>query len=252
MKKLKLDIQMFGSTNKTTNYNLPQFIGTDKPTWLGDINEAMTDIDAAIHENATNISTMASDVASASATASKASQDVTGLTSTVNTLSNNVTTATDTANNAQSTATSALNTANAANGKADTNASDITAIQGNISEINSSITNINDNLEHLKDYSSNEAIIGLWIDGKPLYRKIFNYGQLPNNSSVGKAHNIPIDTPISVKGTVKTRSGKYNTWTIPSPNIFIDLSQTEVYIATNSDRSNLDGLVIIEYTKTTD
>lgn len=135
MKKLKLNIQMFASTNKTANYDLPQFVGTDKPTWLGDINEAMFDIDAGMHENATNISTMASDVASASATASQASQDVSALTSTVNTLSNNVTAVTTTANNAQQTATSALNTANTANGKADTNASSITTINTNIGDL---------------------------------------------------------------------------------------------------------------------
>lgn len=252
MKKLKLDIQRFSSTNKTTNYDLPQFVGTDKPTWLGDFNEAMSSIDAGMHENATNISTMASDVASASATASQASQDVAGLTSTVNTLSSNVTAVTITANNAQQTATSALNTANTANGKADTNASSITTIQSDISTINSSMTTIHDNLDHLKDYSSNEAVIGTWIDGKPLYRTIFNYGQLPNNEGVGKPHNIPIDTPVSAKGIVKTRSGAYNSWTIPSSNIFVDLSYSEIYISTNSDRSNLNGLVIIEYTKTTD
>lgn len=35
-------------TNSTPNYNLPQFLGTDKPAWLTDINNAMSDIDAAI------------------------------------------------------------------------------------------------------------------------------------------------------------------------------------------------------------
>lgn len=142
MKKLNLDIQRFSSTNKTTNYELPQFIGTDKPTWLGDFNEAMSAIDSGMHENATDISSMASDVATASATASQASQDVTALTSTVNTLSGNVTTATTTANNAQSTATTALNTANTANGKADTNASAITTINSDISTLQTNVSNL--------------------------------------------------------------------------------------------------------------
>ena len=142
MKKLKLNIQMFSSTNKTANYDLPQFVGTDKPTWLGDINEAMADIDAGMHENATNISSMASDVATASATASQASQDVAGLTSTVNTLSGNVAAVTTTANNAQQTATSALNTANTANGKADTNASNIATNTSDITTINTKVAGL--------------------------------------------------------------------------------------------------------------
>ena len=36
------------STNKTTNYELSQFIGTDKPAWLTDYNQDMAKIDAGI------------------------------------------------------------------------------------------------------------------------------------------------------------------------------------------------------------
>lgn len=48
------------ATNNTTYYNLPIFIGTDTPSWLGDWNKTMTDIDNAINnahneaENASN------------------------------------------------------------------------------------------------------------------------------------------------------------------------------------------------------
>lgn len=41
------------STNKTPNYALPQFIPTDKPTWLGDVNAAMLAIDTAMADNHT-------------------------------------------------------------------------------------------------------------------------------------------------------------------------------------------------------
>ena len=37
-------------TNKTTHYNLPQFIGTDKPGWLTDVNQGYQDIDEAIYQ----------------------------------------------------------------------------------------------------------------------------------------------------------------------------------------------------------
>ena len=36
------------STNKTTNYKLSQFVGTDVPSWLGDYNGDMSKIDKAI------------------------------------------------------------------------------------------------------------------------------------------------------------------------------------------------------------
>lgn len=116
---MKLNIQLFAHTNKTANYELPQFVGTDKPTWLGDFNEAMSDIDAGMHENATDIASMETDVTNAVQAASQASQDVTTLTGTVNTLSSTVTSVQTTANNAQSTANSALNVANSKVGASD-------------------------------------------------------------------------------------------------------------------------------------
>ena len=37
-----------GYTNKTSHYDLPQWIAGDKPSWLGDVNTAMLNIDTAI------------------------------------------------------------------------------------------------------------------------------------------------------------------------------------------------------------
>lgn len=126
---MKLNIQMFASTNKTANYELPQFVGTDKPTWLGDFNTAMATIDGGMAENKSNIESMDSRVSSAESSASQASQNVSALTTRVDSVESSVSSATTTANNAQSTATTALNTANTANGKADTNANNISDLQ---------------------------------------------------------------------------------------------------------------------------
>lgn len=43
------------STNKTENYDLSQFVGTDRPTWLGDYNDDMEKIDAQLKQNADDI-----------------------------------------------------------------------------------------------------------------------------------------------------------------------------------------------------
>lgn len=66
-------------TNSTTNYNLPQFITTDKPAWLTDINGAFSAIDTAVKSakdagddaqgDATQALSDASDAATAAATA---------------------------------------------------------------------------------------------------------------------------------------------------------------------------------------
>ena len=67
MSKLKLNIQKFSSTNKTTHYDLSQYIASDKPTYLIDYNQDMTKIDTGIYNamskasvNEANIGTMSS------------------------------------------------------------------------------------------------------------------------------------------------------------------------------------------------
>lgn len=47
------------TTNHTKNYNLSQFVGTDRPTWLGDYNGDMTKIDTQLKKNADNIASTA-------------------------------------------------------------------------------------------------------------------------------------------------------------------------------------------------
>lgn len=47
------------ATNHTANYNLSQFTGTDRPTWLGDYNGDMTKIDAQLKKNADAITSSA-------------------------------------------------------------------------------------------------------------------------------------------------------------------------------------------------
>lgn len=60
------------STNKTQHYNLPQFIGSDIPTWLGDFNSAMTAIDSGINAAATSASGAATTASQAATSASEA------------------------------------------------------------------------------------------------------------------------------------------------------------------------------------
>ena len=78
-------------TNSTTNYNLPQFVGTDKPAWLGDINPAMSAIDTAIKSAKDAGDTADGKATQAQATAESVATNVGNLTNTVSTLGNTVT-----------------------------------------------------------------------------------------------------------------------------------------------------------------
>lgn len=59
-------------TNSTTNYSLPQFLPTDKPAWLTDINGAFSDLDTAVHNAQTKADTAFTDAGNAQADATTA------------------------------------------------------------------------------------------------------------------------------------------------------------------------------------
>lgn len=105
------------STNKTTNYNLSQFLGSDKPAWLADYNQDMAKIDTQMKANAD-----AATAADGKADANTANiGDLTYLSTTAkNNLVAAVNEVDNNADTAQGTATSAYSLANTANTNATT------------------------------------------------------------------------------------------------------------------------------------
>ena len=102
------------STNKTTNYELSQYIGTDKPTYLGDYNSDMLKIDTAIKNAADDASTAVTTANSASSTASDASTAASTATTTANTAKDTADLAKTTAETAATNAAAALTAAQGA------------------------------------------------------------------------------------------------------------------------------------------
>jgi hypothetical protein len=105
------------STNKTTNYELSQFIGTDKPAWLSDYNGDMGKIDAGIH-TAQTTATGADGKADSNATkignlANLTTTAKTDLVSAVNEVDTELGTVSGVASGASTNATSALTKVNA-------------------------------------------------------------------------------------------------------------------------------------------
>ena len=137
-----------GHTNSTANYNLPQFVGSDKPTWLGDVNGAMSAIDAAI-ANAASAATDAASVATNAATvaagavttANAASATATAASTAAGTATSTANTAADTANNAQSTAVSAYNKALTVGDVTELTTTDKTSAVAAINEVNAALGN---------------------------------------------------------------------------------------------------------------
>lgn len=113
------------STNKTPNYELPQFVANDVPSWLGDFNQAMSKIDTQMKANDTKATGASTNAENANNSATQALETANQANTTANGANTNATnalslatTANDNASTAKQNAETALSTANSASGNA--------------------------------------------------------------------------------------------------------------------------------------
>lgn len=105
-------------TNKTPNYNLPQWLGTDKPSWLVDVNGAFSSIDTAIKAAADSGSGADATAKAALETAQTAQETANRAVEQADNANTKADAANVTAGNAQTAAGTALTNANTALGLA--------------------------------------------------------------------------------------------------------------------------------------
>lgn len=118
-------------------------------------------------------------------------------------------------------------------------------------------------LNEERSYSTEERLTGKrWLDGKPIYRKVVNFGSLPNNAEKKVLYSISnVSEFTSVSGIAYRPAGLGKAYMpLPYPfryassviDLYIDVDNESVVIGTASDRSGLTAYVILEYTKTID
>jgi len=109
-------------------------------------------------------------------------------------------------------------------------------------------------------YSTEEQVVGTWLDGKTLYEKTVDCGALPNNGTKNVNHNIAnLKRIINFSGCAYRSVG--DIVNIPLPyvgnnsnlNTVLYVGSTIIGITTFSDRSAFtESYVTLQYTKTTD
>ena len=180
------------STNKTTNYDLSQFIGSDKPAWLGDYNSDMSKIDTGIHTAQTT----------ATGANGKADANTTAIGTLENLTTDAKTSLVSAINEVDSNADTAQNTANSASNAAATNASAITALTNylNLSNFTTpTVTVTNASID------SSSTSISCASNSTGSMGKIYGRVSFTSNASTSTVtFNTPLrpDTAITINGTV--------------------------------------------------
>lgn len=109
----------------------------------------------------------------------------------------------------------------------------------------------------LHEYSTEEKIVGKWIDGKPIYEKVINSGYLLNSGIISiDVSSLNIDSFIQLRGmTFTDDKTQFRPITLGSSDnnaIRIDFSNNNIRIITWSNWSAYNSFIVIQYTKTTD
>ena len=135
----------------------------------------------------------------------------------------------------------------------------------NASDMNEIKQVVNKNA-NINEYLTTEQVIGKWINGKPIYRKVVPLGTLPNQNTIQVSSGLDgnIVRMVHIYGVAMNKTD-YQTFPIPfswGSNTALEnycglffsgtANSGNVWFRTNRDMSNYEGYAILEYTKTTD
>lgn len=135
------------------------------------------------------------------------------------------------------------------------------AFGSNIFVNNGNFVGVGSNIS-VENYSTEEKIIGTWIDGKPLYRKTIDCGSLPIATRKVVPHGISnLKIIADWKGTFYNSS--YTQAPIPyivtesqtiyvNYHVSIEATINNIILYTGIDRSGYNAYITLDYTKTTD
>lgn len=110
----------------------------------------------------------------------------------------------------------------------------------------------------VQKYSTEEQVVGQWIDGKPIYQKTIDCGAMPNTTNKDVLHGITnLKYVINVEGFTRNPTNGNNA---PLPFVSVATSGIQVYITTTNIRIASGGdsspytesYITLQYTKLTD
>ena len=142
------------STNKTTKLGLSQFLGTDKPAWLGDYNSDMQKIDDAFANLEQDGQSSATDIAALQQKDDELTQDIADVNDRVDAVAGDI--------------ISVGNRTTVLEGNYDT-------IHHELILNNEAIKATNKSIDDMKKFSTEERAVGTWIDGRTIYEKTITY-----------------------------------------------------------------------------
>ena len=122
-----------------------------------------------------------------------------------------------------------------------------------IEELQTITKGLDKSMTDMGTYSSTEVMVGYWGTA-PLYRKLFNFGTLPNNDTKTISINVPDITvryfeAFASSGSLLFRLPNASSTAADVISASINKSNNTCVVTTASDKSNLGGGFLVYYTK---
>ena len=102
-------------------------------------------------------------------------------------------------------------------------------------------------------YSTNETVVGTWIDGKPIYRKVVKLSVVKHGAKLIS----DVDNIINTRGTFQWNGNLNYKYVFPCNDndvmVRVGVLDNNIALGTNyTDNSLINFCAFFEYTKTTD
>lgn len=133
-------------------------------------------------------------------------------------------------------------------------------IDAELAKINKRITDISTTAQ--MNYSTEEQVVGTWIDGKPLYQKTLFYQNYAlssgyNELPIGTNNvDVVVDTKAYVSNSTHTNYRPMNSYTLEDDDnsiyYIVNVESNVLYLVTKTSWSTPNIHFTIQYTKTTD
>ena len=114
-----------------------------------------------------------------------------------------------------------------------------------------------ENIDVLDEYSTEEKVVGKWIDNKPLYRKVISIGTVSTTEVAISTGIENVKEVIDLKGGGTMNAGQFLKWGFENSggfcSCYYELSSNKVKAIVSTTSYNLkQAYAILEYTKSTD
>lgn len=130
-------------------------------------------------------------------------------------------------------------------------------VDGEISDtkdyVDTEVQDAKDYTDEKCTYSTDEVVVGTWIDGRPLYRKVVQFTTASGGDTTVDLSSLNIRKVVKIDGVVGSDSdAKPINFYYEGYYISPRYANNTMYIASSTAYGNTPACLVLEYTKTTD